>query len=139
MKFSYIEIPSRHPTVSRTRRPYLPIRLIHANSFQDLWCLVDSGADVCLLPASIGRLIGIDIENGRRGEIGGVGDQPITVYYHPIRMIVSSLSGVDLEAAFTDSKGVRTGILGQAGFFDHYRITFERYRNTLDVSERRSK
>lgn len=57
MKFNYIEIPSSDPTKPRARRPYVVIRLLCGSSLQDLWCLVDSGADVCLFRFSIGRLI----------------------------------------------------------------------------------
>lgn len=136
MKFNYLEIPSSDPTKPPARRPYVVIRLVCGSSFQDLWCLVDSGADVCLFPSSIGRLVGIDVESGRKGEIGGIAEQPIAVYYHSLRLIVKGLSGVDVEAGFTDSKGVRTGILGQKGFFDNYKIVFERYKNTVDIADK---
>lgn len=133
MKFSYIEIPSSDPTKPPARRPYVVIRLLCGSSFQDLWCLVDSGADVCLFPSSIG----IDVESGRKGQIGGIAEQAVAVYYHSVRLIVRGLSGVDVEAGFTDSKGVRTGILGQKGFFDNYKIVFERYKDTIDIADKR--
>lgn len=98
-------------------------------------CLVDSGADLCLFPAKIGELIGIDIESGKKEQIGGIAENPIVAYIHSVRLIVRGLSGVDVEAGFTESKGIRAGILGQVGFFDKYKITFERSRNWIDVSE----
>ena len=84
-------------------------------------CLVDSGADLCLVPAKIGEILGINIESGSREEIGGIAETPIV--------------GVDVVAGFTESKGVRAGILGQRDFFDKYRITFQRSRNWIDIAE----
>lgn len=135
MKFDYLEIPSRDPDKPSARRPYVPIRILNGDKFQDLRCLVDSGADLCLFPAKIGELIGIDIERGKEEQIGGIAEAPIVAYIHSVRLIVHGLSGVDVEAGFTESRGIRTGILGQIGFSDKYRITFQRSRNWIDIAE----
>ncbi len=135
MKFDYLEIPSREPGKPSARRPYIPIRILHGDKFQDLMCLVDSGADLCLFPAKIGELIGIDLESGKKEQIGGIAETPIVAYIHSVRLIVRGLSGVDVEAGFTESRGIRAGILGQRGFFDKYKITFARSRNWLDIAE----
>lgn len=136
MKFEFLEIPSREPGRPSARRPYIQVRILHGNKFQDLICLVDSGADLCLFPAKIGEILGIDVQSGRREEIGGIAEIPIAAYIHSVRVIVRGLSGVDVEAGFTESRGVRAGILGQVGFFDKYRITFERYKNWVDIADR---
>ncbi len=135
MKFEYLEIPSREHGKPSARRPYIPIRILYGARFQDLMCLVDSKADLCLFPAKIGEILGIDLETGTREEIGGIAESPIVAYIHPVRLIVRGLSGVDVDAGFTESAGIRAGILGQIGFFDKYRITFQRNRNWVDVSE----
>jgi hypothetical protein len=98
MKFDYLEIPSRDPGKQSARRPYIPIRILYGNKFQDLLCLVDSGADLCLFPAKIGELLGIDIERGKKEQIGGIAETSIVAYIHPVRLIVRGLSGVDVEA-----------------------------------------
>lgn len=135
MKFDFLEIPSRDPNTPSVRRPYIPIRILSGNNFQDLMCLVDSGADLCLFPSKIGEILGIEVESGRRERIGGIAETPIVAYVHPVRLIVRGLSGVDVEAGFTASSGIRAGILGQIGFFDKYRITFQRSRNWVDIAE----
>ena len=136
MKFDYLEIPSRDPVKPSARRPYIPIRILYGKKFQDLMCLVDSGADLCLFPAKVGEILGIDVTSGRREPIGGIAETPIVAYIHSVRLIIRGLSGVDVDVGFTESRGVRSGILGQVGFFDKYRITFERYRNRVDVADR---
>lgn len=98
-------------------------------------CLVDSGADLCLFPSKIGEILGIEVDRGRKERIGGIAETPIIAYVHSVRLIVRGLSGVDVEVGFTESRGVRTGILGQNGFFDKYRITFQRSRNWVDIAE----
>lgn len=135
MKFEFLEIPSRDPNKPSARRPYIPIRILHGNNFQDLMCLVDSGADLCLFSSKIGEILGIDVNSGRREQIGGIAEAPIAAYVHTVRLIVRGLGGVDVEAGFTESRGIRTGLLGQIGFFDRYRITFQRSRNWVDIAE----
>lgn len=108
---------------------------MHGSKFQDLICLVDSGADLCLFPSKIGEILGIDVDTGRREQIGGIAETPIVAYVHTVRLIVRGLSGVDVEAGFTESRGIRTGLLGRSGFFDKYRITFHRSRNWVDIAE----
>jgi hypothetical protein len=135
MKFNYLEIPSRQPGRPPARRPYVPIRLLYGQRFQDMICLVDSGADLCLFPSKIGEILGIDIEGGTKEEIGGISEFPILAYIHSVRLIVRGLSGVDVQAGFTESRGIRAGILGQIDFFDKYRITFQRKSNWVDIAD----
>jgi hypothetical protein len=74
---------------------------------------------------------GIDIESGREGEVSGIGAQPVTVYFHPVHITVLRLASLDVEAAFGYS--IRYGILGQSGFFDRFKVIFERQRNVIDI------
>jgi len=43
---------------------------------------------------------------------------------------------IKIEAGFTDSPGVHA-ILGQADFFQHFKITFERYKERMEITSPR--
>lgn len=97
---------------------------------------MDSGADDCLFHASVGRSLGIDVGSGRRKILGGIAGS-IEAYIHPIEIQVQDFDErVAIEAGFTESDGV-DAILGQTGFFENFRICFERYRWRIEVTSRR--
>ena len=77
MKFRY----SRYGSVLR---PVIPIKLQHTDREIGYHVLVDSGADLCLFDAELGREIGIDIEKGKKQEVFGIGGKASIYYTHRI-------------------------------------------------------
>ena len=64
----------------------------------------------------------------------GLAGPRILAYIHKIKMHILGLSGsIEIEAGFTESPGV-SAILGQEGFFDAYRIKFERDRGIIEIT-----
>jgi hypothetical protein len=134
--FDYRKIPNH--ALSRKRwikRPMLQVTLFNATKHQQIVCLVDSGADECLFHASIARSLGLDVESGRYKKFDGIAGS-IEAYMHPIQIQIQDFpESVKIEAGFTESDGVHA-ILGQAGFFENFRICFERYRWRIEVTNR---
>jgi hypothetical protein len=98
-------------------------------------CLVDSGADESLVHSSIGREIGIDIESGACKRFDGIAGA-VEAYVHPVELVIQGFSErVMFDAAFTDAEGV-DAILGQAGFFENFKICFDRSRGKIEITAR---
>jgi hypothetical protein len=131
MKYSYLGFPNKDPQGSLICRPFLVVRLAHNNQSANTFCLVDSGADVCLMPASIGRLIGIDLESGAEDVIRGIANQQAKTYRHLVHITVPKLASFDTSVAF--SHDIKYGILGQEGFFERFRVTFDRKKLQFEV------
>ena len=113
----------------------LQVTLLNGMKRKQVICLVDSGADECLFHASLGRSLGLHIEGGRYKQFDGIASS-IEAYMHPIEIQVQDFpEGIKFEAGFTESDGVHA-ILGQAGFFESFRICFERYRWRIEVTSR---
>ena len=67
MKFRYKKI------APKLIRPIIPITIQYKdNQPIDYEALVDSGADMCLLPAQIGVLCGVPVRKGKPGNVTGV-------------------------------------------------------------------
>jgi hypothetical protein len=134
--FDYRKIPNHAiPRKRWIKRPMLQVTLSNGSMHQQIVCLVDSGADECLFHASIGRSLGIDLENGTRKVFDGIAGS-IEAYMHPVEIQIQDFpERVQIEAAFTDSDGVHA-ILGQAGFFENFKICFERYRWKIEITNR---
>ena len=134
--FDYRRVPDR--TITRKRwikRPMLQVTLVNGTKRHQIACLVDSGADECLFHASIGRSLGLDVESGRYKKFDGIAGS-IDAHMHPIELMVQDVPDrVKIDAGFTESDGVHA-ILGQAGFFENFKICFERYRWRIEVSSR---
>ena len=55
---------------------------------------------------------------------------------HPIELQIQDFrERVEIEVGFTESDGVHA-ILGQAGFFENFKVCFERYRWRIEVNSR---
>ena len=83
--------------------------------------IIDSGASQCIFHASIGRAIGLDIEKGRSATTQGIAG-PVKLYLHDISLHAPG-GIVSARAGFSDSLPV-AGLLGMAGFFENFNITF---------------
>ncbi len=135
--FDYRRIPNYElPRKRWIKRPLLQVTLSNGMKRQQVVCLLDSGADECLFHDSIAHRLGIeDLKTGifRRfeGIAGGV-----DAYMHPIRLQIQDFpESVEIYAGFTDANIVWP-ILGQAGFFANFKVTFERYRGRLEITSR---
>jgi len=78
----------------------LQARLFNGAKQQDLVCLVDSGADDCLFPASIAKSLGIDLKSGERKEYSGIAGT-VEAYIHVIEIQNSRV-----RRTFEDCSGV---------------------------------
>ncbi len=113
----------------------LQVTLFNGTRHHEMVCLIDSGADECLFHASVGRALEIDLERGRHKTYNGIAGS-VEAYIHPIEIQIQDFAErVRIEAGFTASDGVHA-ILGQAGFFENFRICFERYRWRIDITSR---
>jgi hypothetical protein len=123
MRYEYVGFPGKDPKAA-IYRPYLVVRAASKEKFTDTFCLIDSGADYCMMPSSLGKLIGIDVKSGPEQEIKGIGAQPVKGYFHPVHITVPKLASFDATVAFCDE--LKYGVLGQEGFFQKFRVVFDR-------------
>ena len=138
MKFKYKKIPDNTNPRGYASLPLLQVRLFYGSKYQDVLCLIDSGADDCIFHSSLGRLLGIDITSGRLKQFFGIAGQCLGAYIHPVQLQIQGFSQqIDLEAAFTEDNKIP--LLGQSGFFDNYQIIFERYKGRFEIKGRTSR
>jgi hypothetical protein len=148
MKFPYLKLKNRSPEgrESVILRPVIPIGIrYHGQVFPGrYYTLIDSGADNCLFHADIAVYLGMDITRGEEKEFGGVGFGKIIGYVHRVDIQVGGW-WIACPVAFTDGlwrdsraapgkkEGLYYGVLGQEGFFDQFRVTFDRAANEVEL------
>lgn len=99
-------------------RPVIPVKLKRNGNEIGYHVLVDSGADLCLFDAGLGREIGIDIENGKRKEVFGIGGKSSIYFLHLVTIEVGGWS-FKIEAGFMPEVAGRVlpyGVVGQRVF-----------------------
>ena len=118
-------------------RPIIPIDIRFAGEEMTCEVLVDSGADINLLSADVGEVLGIPVREGREATVGGIGGTGIPIFIHPVSITVGGWS-FDVEMAFMpDMPTVGYGVVGQKGFFDLFRVQFDLRNERIELEPNR--
>jgi hypothetical protein len=134
MKFPYLRQPSSlNPSLPYIARPLIPIRLSLKAMHLETYALLDSGADRSVFNSRFANELLIDLEYGKKELYFGIGAQPVAVYHHKINIqLIGSQDSIEVEVGFTEAPGV-DAILGQADFFEHHQIKFERSKESMEI------
>jgi predicted aspartyl protease len=138
MKFKYRYLrDTSGPGRDVIKLPLLAVRLSFAGNHTDVVGLVDTGATDCLFDRDVADALGIKFaDSDVTREYVGVGGPSVIGHIHSIRFQVQGFSEwIEIEAGFIDAK-LPYQLLGQAGFFDNYEISFQRYRGRFEVKSR---
>ena len=146
MIFPFVTFPAppgaAFPNRTQIKRPILQLTLQRGNQSVAAFAIVDSGADECIFPASLGLALGVPIPNPNVYVFSGTANQPQNAYFDNIHVQIWSFSNpaqvvlsFDLYAGFCDTlEHVGLGLLGQNGFFSRYRVTMDHANSLLDIT-----
>jgi hypothetical protein len=144
MRFPYSVLPAKpdaaFPNRQSIKRPLVAVLLEKNGKSIVGMAIVDSGADNCIFPASIGLALGIAIPNQNTYVFSGTADAPQIAYFDTIRATVWNGNTndqplqFDIYAGFCDSlEHVGLGLLGQEGFFSRYQVQLHNEQNYFDI------
>lgn len=113
-----------------------PIADVYLLSRSGVWIefhpYIDSGADVTLLPLSLGKLIGLTIDEKKIEQIGGIrGSVPVIYSQEKTRIGDKQLSTRIAWALIEEVPP----LLGRADIFDRFHVTFRQDRGTILFEE----
>ncbi|MFA4819475.1 MAG: hypothetical protein WC613_00785 [Candidatus Aenigmatarchaeota archaeon] len=122
MKFSYIKKESR--ILGHVLKPLISIEIL---SKDDLWygldeVLVDTGADITLIPKSVGEVLVGDITLGKKAAIKGITPFELIIYIHNLKMKVMNKE-FETSIAIADSDDV-PAVLGRFKALDLFNAEF---------------
>lgn len=138
MKFEYTSYwDSATPNLPLKKRSLIEIELfVGSKSIKIPDALVDSGADYCLFNIAYADALGIDIGKCPKIYFTGIGGLmgKIPAYMAEVNLAVKYLENkIAIFAGFIESDSV-VALLGQEGFFDNFRIKFEKDHNTFEIN-----
>jgi len=116
-------------------RPVATVELLsHNGEWIKAHPYIDSGADVTLLPLSLGRLLGLEIEEEGLRELRGVSGRGVPVVFHNLYMRIGSLE-FKARVAWVLVEEVPP-LLGRADVFDHFDVTFKQRDGEIAFEEK---
>jgi len=138
MKFSYEPVPSMISGYI-TLQPRAPIVFTNPANEQSITvkALVDSGAGITVLHPRLAGLLGGDVTTLHQRPFSSANHDAIGYDYDlRIRLKDDVRHEYLIPCAFLE--GLRTdAVLGRDGFFDHYRVVFEQYKNQFQLTPQR--
>lgn len=133
MKYRYTSFFPSDRTFKWVKRPIIQIEVFGPRDSKTFVALVDSGADNCLFNAEVADVLGIDLSDAKRRNLTGITGTMEGYYLDEIKIKVDGMDKpVEIPVCFIKSPTVGL-LLGQEGFFDRYRIKFEKDHDTFEI------
>lgn len=104
MIFRYVKIKT--PDGELIRLPTIPIRLTCNKQHQDVYALIDSGAELCVFNSSIAKTLKIEVTKGQPLSLSGLVGGSVPGYLHQIKVRIYLTNQVRRVYFCTVAKGV---------------------------------
>ena len=125
------------PITGPVFRPIIPIEVTKKSSSFPTEALLDTGADFCIFSGEIAKVLGIKMESGDPHGIEGVGGAKTRGYLHNIGLTIPGFLMYSSWGFFSDDlNDMNHAILGQRGFFEKYKVSFEYKKKLVVVREK---
>jgi hypothetical protein len=149
MKIPFSSLPadpdSAFPDRSELKRPIVALLLANGDHQVVVFAVVDSGADVCVFPASVAEQLGISLPSRRISAFSGSGDTSQTAYFEHVEATILPMDAPGIEpdqppmtfplyAGFCESmEHIGMGLLGNDGFFSRFAVSFHHARSYFEI------
>lgn len=96
--------------------------------------LIDSGADHNIFHGEVAEVLGIKLTTGKKRKILGISGGPIKGYIHNIEIKPVSMDSFRTPVIFSNQLSPHSqAILGNTGFFDRFKVTFDYKNKSIDI------
>lgn len=99
-----------------------------SNSWIKFYPYIDSGADLTLIPLSLGKLLGFRVDESKIQQIGGIKGSIPAIFTQAVLKIGKEEFPASLAWALIE--GVPP-LLGRTDVFDIFKVTFEQYKGII--------
>src|SRR5947209_455072 len=125
----------KYQTIGRSKlpRPFIPLTLRYHHRSVKTKALVDSGADFCLFDGQLLDLLApdVDLNTLEKISLSGVGGTATGYVTHIEIGVDNSFFSIPAVFSFEFSPDEFGGLAGQLGFFDAFKIQFDRANKTI--------
>ena len=122
----------QEPISDKQRKIKRPVADVYLKSSSKSWIkfhpYIDSGADITLIPLSLGKLLGFRLDQQKVEQIGGIRGGIPVVYTKSIMRIGKEEFSIRVAWALIEDV---PPLLGRTDVFDIFRVTFEQYKDLI--------
>lgn len=137
MKYKYTVVAGAETVAGKfVKRPVVEIEISHKKQARKFLAVIDSGADNILMPSYIADVLGIDRRGSRRYSVMGISMEPIEGFIADVDFRVRNQSDTFTAPVVFIDNNIPI-LLGQEGFFDEYRIKFEKDHDVFEIGPSR--
>ena len=127
IKFSFKKVVS--PKFGEVLKPVIPVIVIGPKRKVKTFMLLDSGADISLIPYSAGEIIGLDLDMTTRSEIQGVGEGSVPYVPSQIKLQIEDIE-ITIRIGWALIEEVPF-ILGRLDLFQKFALEFREFENRI--------
>jgi len=131
VEFRYRRETARGETVFR---PVARVFLQRDEKGVLLYPYIDSGADVTLIPRSVGEALGLTLGNAAVEELAGIGEGKIAVTFETVKMSIGEVT-FDCRVGWSLIEEVPL-LLGRRDVFDRFAVLFREWERTVIFTPR---
>jgi|SRR3989338_1999759 len=113
----------KHIEFGKVFNPYIPVPIKARWGWQNLWFLVDSGADTTMLTLSLANQLGLEINKNKKTKLFGIGEKSVIAYPGKIELKIGNFV-IDTRCYFIDTED-STLLLGRLDIFDKFNVYFD--------------
>ncbi len=133
MKYKYASTPTFSENGRIVKRPLVEIEMVGKERNINALGLLDSGADSTLVNMQYAKILGIALDEKKKKDFVGIQDARMSCYLAELSLRVKHVDKtIVIPVAFIDSPSVDV-LLGQEGFFDAFKIKFEKDHDTFEL------
>jgi len=138
---------SAFPLRTELKRPIVALLLAKEDRQFVVFAVVDSGADLCVFPASVATRLGISLPNDRASTFSGSGETTQLAYFEPIQATILPMDAPNIEpdqepiafplyAGFCETlEHFGMGLLGHESFFSRFTVSFNYTQSYFEILE----
>ena len=117
---------------SKKQKIIRPVAEVYLKALSNSWIkfypYIDSGADVTMIPLSLGKLLGFRIDEYKIQQIGGIGGSVPVIFTQANLKIGKEEFSTHLAWALIEDV---PPLLGRTDVFDIFKVSFEQYKEII--------
>ena len=110
-------------------KPFIPVNIIGSKCGVKLFMLLDSGADISMIPYSVGETIGLELDMSTRSEAQGIGEGSVPYVLGQVTLQIENFK-ISARIGWALIEEVPF-ILGRLDVFKELAIEFREFENKI--------
>lgn len=110
-------------------KPIIGVTITGSKRSANIFMLLDSGADISLIPYSVGEAIGLEPNMANRGEVQGIGEGSVPYILTEVRLKIENIE-ISARIGWSLIEEIPF-ILGRLDIFQKFAIEFREFENRI--------